>query len=224
MFPVALLCTPETPAPRATCTGDSVTGRRSRAGPAKRPSPEGGGGHHAVGAGSQTLAARPPPLTAPRADDVTGWLSLVKSGGDVWPASRGHIASRLGCAAPCLLGEREGAGPRPPPWLGLQLGGQSDSPGPPKPAGGGHFRSAGGRLGWMGSCPGLGLQQADVPDPLPSFVGRDLWTACPGPRSPRYIPARGTWFPGRRLEGPGPRDPTSWAAVWGRETLPSHQP
>lgn len=59
LFPVALLCTPETPAPRATRMGDSVTGKHSRAGPAKRPSPEGGGGQHAVGAGSQTLAARP---------------------------------------------------------------------------------------------------------------------------------------------------------------------
>lgn len=112
LFPVALLCTPETPTPRATRMGDSVTGRHSRAGPAKRPSPEGGGGQHAVSAGSQTLAARP---ALPQADDITGWLSLVKCRGDVWPASLGHIASRLGCAVPCPLGEHEGAGPRPPP-------------------------------------------------------------------------------------------------------------
>lgn len=58
----------------------------------------------------------PPPCPTPcRADDITGWLSLVKSGGDVWPASCGHIASRLGCAAPCPLGEHKGASPRLPP-------------------------------------------------------------------------------------------------------------
>ena len=54
--------------------GDSVTGRHSRAGPAKRPSPEGGGGQHAVSAGSQTLAARP---ALPQADDITSKKDLL---------------------------------------------------------------------------------------------------------------------------------------------------
>lgn len=76
LFPVALHSRDSRAA--GNSHGDSVTGRRSRAGPDKRPSLEGGGGHHAVGAGSQTLAAPRPR----RVDDITGWLSLVKSGRD----------------------------------------------------------------------------------------------------------------------------------------------
>ena len=63
--------------------------------------------------------------------------------------------------------------------MGLQLQGLSDSPGPPQPAGGGYFRSAGGEPGWVGLRPDLGLQQADVPDSLPSFVLSGLVQGVP---------------------------------------------
>lgn len=95
LFPVALLCSRDSRAAGARM-GDSVTGKHSRAGPAKRPSPEGGGIWHGR-CWFQTLAAH----ALPQADDITGWLSLVKCRGDMWPASLVHcLQVGLCCSLP----------------------------------------------------------------------------------------------------------------------------